>query len=81
MVVDIFKNKHFQQIVRRKEILLGKPVADPFIVARAKYIDAYVVTNEKYTDENAAKLPNLCISLGVKYINLKEFMKLENWTF
>jgi len=81
IVANIFTNKHFQLIVRNKEILSGKPVADPFIVARAKYLDAYVVTNEKYTDDNAAKLPNLCNSLDVKYINLKQFMELENWIF
>lgn len=81
IVLNIFEKKHFQQVVRQKEILYGKPVADPFVVARAKYIDAYVVTTEKYTDKNAAKLPNICNYLEVKHINLEQFMELENWTF
>lgn len=81
IVVQIFEKKHFQQIVRRQEILEGKPVADPFIVARAKYIDAYVVTTEKIKGENGAKLPNICTYLDVKYINLEKFMEFEGWKF
>ncbi len=81
IVVKIFEKKHFQQIVRKQEILKGKPVADPFVVARAKYLDAYVVTTEKFKGDNGVKLPNLCKYLDVKYINLEEFMDLEGWKF
>ena len=86
IVVEIFQKKHFQQIVRRQEILKGKPVADPFVVARAKYldiedVDAYVVTTEKFKGDNGVKLPNLCKYLDVKYINLEEFMNIEGWRF
>jgi len=80
-VVEIFKKKHFQQIVRKQEILQGKPVADPFVVARAKYLNAYVVTTEKFKGDNGVKLPNLCKYLNVEYINLEEFMNLEGWQF
>ena len=81
IVAQIFEKKHFQQIVRRQEILKGKPVADPFVVARAKYLDAYVVTTEKFKGDNGVKLPNLCKHLDVKYINLEEFMDKEGWKF
>ena len=80
IVAEIFKIPHYQAMVRKQERLQGKPVADPFVVAKAKYIDAYVVTTEKYT-ENAAKLPNVCKAFSVQYINLEEFMELEGWAF
>lgn len=45
-VMDIFKAKHFQTMIRKKERLQGKPVADPFIIAKAKIENATVVTTE-----------------------------------
>lgn len=80
IVAGIFEKPHFQAMIRKKERLEGKPVADPFVAAKAKQMNAYVVSTEKYTD-NAAKLPNLCQSLGVAHITLEEFMTLEGWTF
>lgn len=80
IVSDIFKIPHFQQVIRKQERLEGKPVADPFVVAKAKTLNAVVVTTEKYS-ENAAKLPNICLKLGVKFLNLEEFMKIEKWSF
>lgn len=80
IVAEIFKTPHFQAMIRKQERLQGKPVADPFVVAKAKYLNAYVVTTERYTD-NAAKLPNVCKAFSVKCINLEEFMELEGWAF
>jgi hypothetical protein len=31
-VVEIFKVKHFQSLIRKKEQLEGTPVADPFVI-------------------------------------------------
>lgn len=80
MVAAIFKIPHFQAIIRKQERLQGKPVADPFVVAKAKQLNAYLVTTEKYSD-NAAKLPNVCRQFGVRHINLEEFMTIEGWAF
>jgi len=79
-VGEIFKVRHFQAMIRKQKILKGKPVADPFVIARAKVSDACVVTQEK-TAENAAKIPNVCEHFEVPCINLEEFMERENWTF
>lgn len=79
-LIDIFKVKHFQQIIRKQEMLQGKPVADPFVIAKAKYLNATVVTTEKYS-ENGAKVPNVCKHFNVKYLNLEEFMEEEKWEF
>jgi len=79
-VSEIFKVRHFQAMIRKQERLKGKPVADPFVIARAKILDACVVTQEKNT-ENAAKIPNVCDHFGIDCINLEGFMEKENWTF
>jgi len=79
-VGKIFQVQHFQAMIRKQERLKGKPVADPFVIARAKISGACVVTQEKNT-ENAAKIPNVCDHFGIDCINLEGFMKKENWTF
>ena len=79
-VGEIFQVRHFQTMIRKQERLKGKPVADPFVIARAKISGACVVTQEKST-ENAAKIPNVCDHFGILCINLEGFMKKENWTF
>ena len=79
-VREIFKIRHFHALIRTKERLLGKPVADPFVIARAKIVSAYVVTQEERRD-NAARIPNVCNHFGILCINLEDFMKKENWIF
>ena len=79
-VGEIFQVRHFQAMIRKQEILKGKPVADPFVIARAKISDACVVSQEKNT-ENSAKIPNVCKHFKISCINLEGFMEKENWTF
>ena len=47
-VSEIFSVQHFQMLVNAKTRLLGQPCADPFIIAKAKFIDGCVVTEEKW---------------------------------
>ncbi len=81
-VAEIFqvRNFHFQAMVRKQERLQGKPVADPFVIAKAKILNACVVTQEKNT-EKAAKIPNVCDHFKIPCIDLEGFMEKENWTF
>jgi len=79
-VSEIFQVQHFQAMIRKQERLKGKPVADPFVIARAKISGACVVAQEKKT-ENAAKIPNVCDHFGIRWTILEGFMKEENWTF
>lgn len=79
-VGEIFRVRHFQAMIRRQERLKGKPVADPFVIARAKISGACVVTQEKKT-ENAARIPNVCDHFGIPCINLEGFMEKEKWVF
>ncbi len=76
----IFKVDHFQMLIRTEERLKGKPVADPFVIAKAKCIDGCVVSDE-LLKPNAAKIPNVCKHFGVAHLDLEGFMEKENWTF
>lgn len=79
-VSNIFSNEHFSSLVSKSNLLQGKPVADPFIIAKAKVSEGVVITQEKYK-ENAAKIPNVCKELAVPCTNLEGFMERENWRF
>lgn len=79
-VRQIFRITHFQFLIRKKEILNGKPVADPFVIARAAVENGVVVTQEQFK-ENAAKIPNVCKHFEIKPIDLENFMEQEGWEF
>ena len=78
---DIFKKyPEFQNMLKKKNILKGTPVADPFIVAKAIYIKGTVITEEAF-QENGIKIPNLCKVKNVRCLKLKDFMKVHKWRF
>ena len=79
-VAAVFRIQHFQSLIRRKEQLVGKPVADPFVIAKAKVGGHCLVTQENFK-EKAAKIPNICKHFNIPYVDLETFMKNENWTF
>ena len=61
-------------------MLRGTPVADPFVIACAANNHGTVVTEEDLKD-HAARIPNVCYHFKIPCINLKEFMKLQDWQF
>ncbi|MDP2718421.1 MAG: DUF4411 family protein [Dehalococcoidia bacterium] len=79
-VTEIFKVRHFQSLIHEKERLQGKPVADPFVIARAKIFHGCVITQEN-KKPNAAKIPNVCERFNIDCSNLEGFMEREGWTF
>ncbi len=79
-VANIFSVPHFQQLVGEKQRLLGRPVADPFVIASAAVAGGCVVTEEVKKD-NAAKIPNVCDHFGIRCTSLEGFMGRENWEF
>lgn len=79
-ITEIFKIKHFRILIEKKQQYIEGPIADPFIIAKAKIINGCVVTEEKKT-ENAAKIPNVCNYFKIPCLNLKEFMEKEDWIF
>lgn len=73
IIHDIYSNTNFRNNIKENNILKGWPVADAFLVAKAKIEKAILVTNEKFSP-NAAKIPNICEKYNVKYINLQQFL-------
>ena len=81
IVTDIFRTKHFQTNIRKKESLQGKAVADPFVIAKAKCVDDGCVVTQEVFKKNASKIPNICLAFDVPYLNLEGFMENEGWEF
>lgn len=79
-VEEIFRQPHFRQLIDRRKMLEGRPVADPFVIAKARTIGGIVVTTEKYKP-NAAQIPNICEHFGIGCIGLEGFMEREGWCF
>jgi len=79
-VANIFAVPHFQTLVRQQERLQGKPVADPFVIAKANAHNGCVITQE-VRRPFAARIPNVCDHFGVACLNLEGFMEREDWTF
>lgn len=79
-VAEILKIKHFHALIGKRQILDGKPVADPFLIACAKIHEATLVTEEQYK-AHAAKIPNVCEHFSIPCINLNEFMQQQGWSF
>lgn len=79
-VAEIFKIPHFQDLVRKQERLQGKPVADPFVIAKSKTLEGCVVTQES-KKPNAVRIPNVCEHFSIHCLNLEGFMEREDWTF
>ena len=77
---EMFKKPHFQGLIKKNTILKGGFEADPFIIARAKILNATVVTEEQYKI-NSNKIPNVCESLKIECTNLEGFMEKEGWQF
>jgi hypothetical protein len=67
-------------LVKEEAILLGKPYADPFVIAQAKVHNCILVHSERFKP-NAHKIPNVCKSFGVDEIPLFEFFRKEKWSF
>jgi len=79
ILVTKILGKH-KELIKKKNIVGGKPVADPFLIAKAKSENLILVTTEIYKT-NAHSIPNICDELDVEYMNLQEFMLNENWEF
>jgi hypothetical protein len=78
-LVKSILEKH-PELIKREAILLGKPQADPFVIAQAKTHECILVHNEKMKP-NAHRIPNVCKEFGVNEIPLFEVFRREGWRF
>jgi hypothetical protein len=76
IVSEIFKRNQYLGFVKKRNILKGLPVADPFIIAAAKAKGFCVVTQES-NKPKGARIPTACIDFGVECIDLECFLELE----
>ena len=72
---ELFQKTKMQESIHTKNILNNRPSADAYLAAKAKVLDATVVTSESYKP-HSAQLPNICEELNVKYISYDDFMEL-----
>lgn len=77
IVSEIFKKPQYREFVKKNNILRGLPVADPFIIASAKFNDRLVVTQESKKPKGA-RIPTACKDFGVKCIDLEGFLEKED---
>jgi len=79
-VGHIFSIKHFQALIKLRNQLTGRPVADPFVIALA-YVKKSCVVSEETIKENAAQIPNICEHFGIDCTNFEGMMEREGWEF
>jgi len=72
--------KDHKELIKNRNLLEGRPVADPFVIAQSKIAERVLVTNE-ISKVNAHSIPNICEEYGIGYMNLESFMKSEKWAF
>lgn len=75
------KNGHFQALVPKEKKLEGKESADPFLIAKAKLYNYFIVTEESEKGKPGSKIPHACQHFSIEYCNLHGFMKKLNWRF
>jgi len=78
-IVRKIMNAH-KELVKQNSFKYGKPVADPFIIAKAVIEDSTVITEEKMI-KGAHKIPNICEEFNVRSIPFYNFMKEQGWVF
>ena len=74
IIKELFQKTKMQESVHTKNILNNRPSADAYLVAKAKTMDATIVTSETYKP-HSAQLPNICEELRVSYISYDDFME------
>ena len=62
----------FSDLVRKQERLQGKPVADPFVIAKAKMLEGCVVTQES-KKPNALRIPKRLRAFWYRMFELGRF--------
>lgn len=78
-IVSEILAKH-PELIRKKSIQGGMPVADPFVIAQAEVNNLIVVTSEKFQPD-AHKIPNICKERNIVCLLPEDFMQKEGWEF
>ena len=68
------------ELIRKRNRLAGRAVADPFVLSCAKFHGITLVHAELYK-ANAHGIANVCEELAIKNISLKDFFLENGWRF
>jgi len=79
-ITEIYSVPHFRQNLDRKKLLQGGYFADPFIIAKAKVKEGWVITEED-KPEHGARIPNICEHFKIECLKLEGFLVKEDWKF
>ncbi len=79
-VAKIFSVDAFQSLVKRRSILEGSPVADPWVIASAAVRGGFVVT-EELEKPNNVRIPTVCRHFEVGCTTLQGLMSREGWKY
>lgn len=71
-------NEKHPELVKVKNLMSGRPVADPFVIAQARHNNATLITQETFKP-NSHNIPNVCNDLNISCTNLRGFFELEDW--
>lgn len=74
IIRELFMDAKMRESIHTKNLLDNRPSADVYVAAKAKALQATVVTAEEYKP-HSAQLPNICEKLGVKCISYDDFME------
>lgn len=77
---ELFGVRQFRALVGEKQLLKGQPVADPFLISRARAVGGCVVT-EEVAKPNSAKIPNICDHFDIDCTDLRGFLGRKGWRF
>lgn len=85
-VERLFRNKHHQGLIKKKNLMDSAPVADPFVMAKAKSLAGCAVTEDGFFRDggikpNAPLMAPICEILGIDCVHLDGFMQKEDWRF
>lgn len=80
-IMKLFEKTTYQGFVKRQNILKGRPVADPFVIAAAKVADDGLVVTLESATTGGARIPAACKDFGVNCINLEQFLECEALKF
>ena len=56
-------------------------MADPWVVAQARVVNAIVISQEKPGSTSKPKIPEACLAEGLRCIRLAQLVVEEAWKF
>lgn len=60
----------------------GRNAADQFVIGLARAHGGIVVTEETLSNNlERPRIPDVCVAVGIRWVNLVGFVREQGWTF